>query len=57
MALSKGIKTVRVTVRGLGPGRLASVKALAVGGLNVVSITDTSPLSGQNPRPRKVRRV
>lgn len=40
-----GHKTVRVCIRGLGPGRMSSVKGLQMGGINIVSITDTTPIS------------
>ncbi|XP_028160939.1 uncharacterized protein LOC114364183 [Ostrinia furnacalis] len=56
-AISRGIKTVRVKVRGLGPGRLAAVKGLQMGGLDIVSVTDSTPVSWNPPRPRKARRL
>lgn len=49
--------TVRVVVRGLGPGRASSIKGLEMGGLTVVSITDATRVSDNPPRPRKARRV
>ncbi|KJH49305.1 ribosomal protein S11 [Dictyocaulus viviparus] len=55
--LRRGIRTVRVQVKGLGPGRMTCVKGLAVAGVNVVSITDHTPLKELGPRPRKIRRV
>ncbi|CAG9796887.1 unnamed protein product [Diatraea saccharalis] len=56
-AIDRGFKTVRVKVRGLGPGRLAAVKGLQMGGLDIVSITDNTRVSWNPPRPRKVRRL
>ncbi|KAL0851580.1 hypothetical protein ABMA28_007362 [Loxostege sticticalis] len=56
-AIDRGIKTVRVKVRGLGPGRLAAVKGLQMGGLDIVSVTDTTRVSWNPPRPRKARRL
>uniref|UniRef100_A0A1B6CKB1 28S ribosomal protein S11, mitochondrial n=1 Tax=Clastoptera arizonana TaxID=38151 RepID=A0A1B6CKB1_9HEMI len=53
--LNKGVKTVRVRVRGLGPGRLSSIKGLQMGGLEIISITDSTPVSWNPPRPRKQR--
>lgn len=53
----RGIRTVRVQVKGLGPGRMTCVKGLTVAGVNVVSITDHTPLKELGPRPRKIRRV
>jgi len=54
---------VRVVVRGIGPGRLSALEGFVMGGLNVVSITDNTPVfaldpgQGPGPRPRKARRV
>ncbi|KAJ8973069.1 hypothetical protein NQ317_004406 [Molorchus minor] len=38
--LERGIKTVRVRVRGLGPGRMSAIKGLQMAGLEIISITD-----------------
>jgi len=56
-ALRNDIKTVRVCLRGIGPGRLPALKALQMTGLNVVSITDTTRLPHNGNRPKKVRRL
>ncbi|EDW58917.2 uncharacterized protein mRpS11 [Drosophila virilis] len=54
-AVELGWKTIRVKVRGLGPGRMSAIKGLQMGGLNIVSITDNTPVSWNPPRPRKQR--
>ncbi|XP_026758751.1 28S ribosomal protein S11, mitochondrial [Galleria mellonella] len=56
-AIDRGVKTIRVRVRGLGPGRLAAVKGLQMGGLQIVSVTDNTHVSWNPPRPRKARRL
>lgn len=56
-SLSLGVRNVRVRIRGLGPGRAASLKGLQMAGMNIVSITDNTPAEITGPRPRKVRRV
>ncbi|XP_037074187.1 28S ribosomal protein S11, mitochondrial-like [Pollicipes pollicipes] len=56
-ALNKGYKNVRVLIRGLGPGRMSSVKGLQLGGLNIVSLTDATPVTWNCYRPRKARRL
>ncbi|CAD7092231.1 unnamed protein product [Hermetia illucens] len=56
-AIERGIKTVRVNVRGLGPGRMSAIKGLQMAGMNIVSITDSTPVSWNPPRPRKQRRL
>ncbi|KAI5709802.1 hypothetical protein M8J75_003403 [Diaphorina citri] len=56
-ALEIGVSSVRINVRGLGPGRLASIKGLEMTGLNIVSITDSTRCSETPPRPRKQRKI
>ncbi|KAM9069588.1 28S ribosomal protein S11, mitochondrial [Sarcophilus harrisii] len=56
-ASSKGVMHVRVVVKGLGPGRLSAIKGLAMGGLEVISITDNTPIPHNGCRPKKVRRL
>lgn len=55
--MERGTKVVRVTVRGLGPGRMSAIKGLQMSGLEIVSITDTTPVSWNPPRPRKQRKL
>ncbi|XP_066991710.2 small ribosomal subunit protein uS11 [Anabrus simplex] len=56
-ALDHGFKTLRVCVKGLGPGRMSAIKGLQMGGLNIVSVTDNTPVSWNPPRARKQRRL
>ncbi|KAM9366492.1 small ribosomal subunit protein uS11m [Symphorus nematophorus] len=56
-ATAKGVTFVRVVVKGLGPGRLSAIKGLTMGGLEVVSITDSTPVPHNGCRPRKARRI
>ncbi|NXE90409.1 RT11 protein, partial [Menura novaehollandiae] len=56
-ARGKGVLHVRVMVKGLGPGRKAAIKGLTMGGLEVISITDNSPVPHNGCRPRKPRRI
>jgi len=51
-----GVKEVRVLVKGPGPGRDSAIKSLKVGGLDVTSITDVTPIPHNGPRPKKPRR-
>ncbi|GIY30206.1 28S ribosomal protein S11, mitochondrial [Caerostris darwini] len=55
--LRKGYNQVRVSIRGLGPGRMASIKGLEMGGLDIISITDRTPVVHNGNRPRKARRL
>ncbi|XP_045865924.1 28S ribosomal protein S11, mitochondrial [Meles meles] len=56
-AAGKGVTHVRVVVKGLGPGRLSAIKGLTMGGLEVISITDNTPIPHNGCRPRKARRL
>ncbi|XP_020797165.1 28S ribosomal protein S11, mitochondrial [Boleophthalmus pectinirostris] len=56
-ATAKGVAHVRVVVKGLGPGRQSAIKGLTMGGLEVVSITDNTPVPHNGCRPRKARRT
>ncbi|XP_025065459.1 28S ribosomal protein S11, mitochondrial, partial [Alligator sinensis] len=56
-ACMKGVSHVRVVVKGLGPGRLAAIQGLTMGGLEIISITDNTPIPHNGCRPRKARRI
>lgn len=56
-ATKKGINLIRVSVKGIGPGRLPAIKGLQMSGLTLVSITDSTPLPHNGLRPKKQRRV
>ena len=53
VALDQGIKTVDVNVKGPGPGRESAVRSLQAAGLNIVMITDTTPIPHNGCRPPK----
>ena len=53
--LKMGYNTIRVCIRGLGPGRVEGVKAIAKSGVTVVSISDTTPYDEYPPRPRAAK--
>jgi len=56
-AVNLGVREVSVLVKGPGSGRDSAIKALKVGGLEVTSITDVTPIPHDGPRPKKRRRV
>lgn len=56
-ASEAGMKDVSVIVKGPGLGRIASIKALKSGGLNVVSISDITAIPHGGCRPKKKRRI
>lgn len=57
LAAKLGLKEVSVVVKGPGMGRISSIKALKTAGLNVVSISDATPIPHNGCRPKKKRRV
>lgn len=56
-AVDLGVKEVSILIKGPGLGRDSAIKALKVGGLEVTSITDVTPIPHNGPRPKKRRRV
>jgi small subunit ribosomal protein S11 len=55
-AKDMGLLKVDVFIKGPGGGRENAVRALATSGLEVLSITDTSPVAHNGCRPPKRRR-
>lgn len=56
VAVDQGIKTVDVDVKGPGAGRESAIRALALAGLTISSIVDTTPIPHNGCRPPKRRR-
>ncbi len=56
-AMSVGLKTVQVRVKGPGSGREAAIRSLRASGLEVTSILDVTPIPHNGCRPPKRRRV
>ena len=56
-AYDQGLRTLSVQVKGPGSGRESAIRALAVGGLQITSIKDVTPLPHNGCRPPKRRRV
>ena len=54
---SMGMAQVEVYIKGPGPGRDASVRALKNSGLNITMIADVTPMPHNGPRAEKRRRV
>ena len=52
-----GIQKIAVFVKGIGSGRESAVRSLAARDLDIVSITDVTPVPHNGCRPSKVRRV
>jgi len=56
-ARETGIKRLEVYIKGPGPGRDSAIRVLrSVGGLDVLMVSDITPIPHNGPRPRKRRR-
>lgn len=53
VAVEQGLKTVDVRVKGPGQGREAAIRALALAGLTITGIEDTTPIPHNGCRPPK----
>lgn len=56
-AMEQGIKNLDVEIKGPGPGRESSVRALAALGIRINSIADVTPIPHNGCRPQKRRRI
>lgn len=52
-----GVKNIEVRIKGPGPGRESSVRALNALGLKITSIQDITPVPHNGCRPPKKRRI
>ena len=57
VAQEYGIKTLEVRIKGPGPGRESSVRALNALGIKISSISDITPVPHNGCRPPKRRRI
>lgn len=56
-ALGFGVKEVSVKVKGVGSGRESAIRGFISKGINLLSITDTTPVPHNGPKPPKPRRA
>ena len=52
-----GLKDVHVFVKGIGGGREGAIRSLNTNGLNVISVSEVTPIPHNGCRPPKRRRV
>ncbi|MBQ9023956.1 MAG: 30S ribosomal protein S11 [Bacilli bacterium] len=52
-AYDAGMRKVDILVKGLGPGRETAIRAIPAAGLEVMSITDVTPVPHNGCRPPK----
>ena len=56
-AQESGVKNIEVRIKGPGPGRESSVRALNALGMKITSISDVTPVPHNGCRPPKKRRI
>ena len=56
-AISEGLKTVEVYVKGPGSGRDSALRAIKSAGISISMIADITPIPHNGPRAKKKRRV
>lgn len=52
-----GMKEVKVVVKGVGSGRESAIRGFISKGVNILSITDCTPVPHNGPKPPKPRRT
>ncbi|AFA41030.1 30S ribosomal subunit protein S11 [Wigglesworthia glossinidia endosymbiont of Glossina morsitans morsitans (Yale colony)] len=57
IAKEYGIKNLEIMVKGPGPGRESTIRALNAAGFRITNITDVTPIPHNGCRPPKKRRV
>ncbi len=57
VAMEYGIKNLEVRIKGPGPGRESSVRALNALGIKIMQIQDVTPIPHNGCRPPKKRRI
>ena len=57
VAFDYGLRKVKVFVKGPGAGRESAIRAISTSGIEVLEITDVTPLPHNGWRPPKRRRV
>jgi len=56
-AYQAGMREVAIFLKGPGMGRISSIKALKAAGLNIVSISDMTPIPHNGCKPKNKRRI
>lgn len=56
-AYQAGMRELAIFLKGPGMGRISSIKALKAAGLNIVSISDMTPIPHNGCKPKNKRRI
>ena len=57
VAVECGVKNIEVRIKGPGPGRESTVRALNALGIRITQISDVTPIPHNGCRPPKKRRI
>ena len=57
VAVECGVKNIEVRIKGPGPGRESTVRALNALGIRIMQISDVTPVPHNGCRPPKKRRI
>ena len=57
VAVECGVKNIEVRIKGPGPGRESTVRALNAVGIRITQISDVTPVPHNGCRPPKKRRI
>ena len=57
VAVECGVKNIEVRIKGPGPGRESTVRALNALGIRIIQISDVTPVPHNGCRPPKKRRI
>jgi len=55
-AMDNGLREAAIFVRGIGPGREASLRAIKAAGISILRIVDVTPVPHNGVRPPKIRK-
>lgn len=56
-AQQMGMKDANVIIKGIGAGRESALRSFAGKGISINTITETTPVPHNGPRPKKPRRI
>lgn len=56
-AIQMGMKDADVIIKGIGAGRESALRSFAGKGITINTITETTPVPHNGPRPKKPRRI
>lgn len=52
-----GLQEAKISIKGIGPGREGAIRGVVSTGINITTITDSTPIAHNGVKPAKPRRV